>query len=371
MMLQRLLSHLRSVAPDHVEIPILQPADPFLETAGEDLRWRIFITESIDGQTHCLRPEFTIPICLSHLALDGRDGAARRYAYGGSVFRQARQGAAEFRQAGLEDLGNPDKIAADAASIGDLLETLAVAGIDKPHLTLGDQGLFAVVVKNLGLPRTIAERLVRGFGSPHLLDEQISRLSQQNNNGGSNSKADRLAIDGDEAALIAHVEELMADGNLAPGAGRSAAAIAQRMLEKSAESHFRLGNEDALTLRRFLDLEVPLTDAADHLTKFSGDTGIDFGDAGETFLARLSALERAGVNVSRTVYKASFGRNLEYYTGVLFEAHAFAGGKNSGGGGSAIAGGGRYDRLCELLGSPTAVPAVGFSISLDRVEAVL
>jgi ATP phosphoribosyltransferase regulatory subunit len=33
-----------------------------------------------------------------------------------------------------------------------------------------------------------------------------------------------------------------------------------------------------------------------------------------------------------------------------------------------VAGGGRYDRLCTLLGAENPIPAVGFSISLDRVE---
>ncbi len=46
---------------DAPEITILQPADPFLETAGEDLRRRVFITENEVGDALCLRPEFTIP----------------------------------------------------------------------------------------------------------------------------------------------------------------------------------------------------------------------------------------------------------------------------------------------------------------------
>ena len=65
-------------------VPILQDADPFLETAGEDMRRRIFITESASGAMQCLRPEFTIPICLTHAEKPGR------YAYGGTVVRQGR-----------------------------------------------------------------------------------------------------------------------------------------------------------------------------------------------------------------------------------------------------------------------------------------
>jgi hypothetical protein len=84
-------------------VPVIQPADPFLDMAGEDLRRRIFLTESETGETLCLRPEFTIPVCLDHIA--NRAGTPRRYAYLGEVFRQRREGGAEFFQAGIEDLG--------------------------------------------------------------------------------------------------------------------------------------------------------------------------------------------------------------------------------------------------------------------------
>ena len=51
-----------------VDIPVIQPAEPFLDMAGEDLRRRIFLTESETGESLCLRPEFTIPVCRAHIA---------------------------------------------------------------------------------------------------------------------------------------------------------------------------------------------------------------------------------------------------------------------------------------------------------------
>ena len=51
-----LINFLQEVAPDSAEIAMLQPADPFLESAGEDLRRRIFLTETIEGRLMCLRP---------------------------------------------------------------------------------------------------------------------------------------------------------------------------------------------------------------------------------------------------------------------------------------------------------------------------
>src|SRR5687768_2800116 len=100
-----------------IDVPVLQPADPFLDMAGEDLRRRIFLTESETGEALCLRPEFTIPVCLDHIA--ARAATPRRYAYLGEVFRQRREGGSEFFQAGVEDLGELDMAEADARSIAD------------------------------------------------------------------------------------------------------------------------------------------------------------------------------------------------------------------------------------------------------------
>ena len=112
-----------------VEVPVLQPADPFLDMAGEDLRRRIFLTESETGAALCLRPEFTIPVCLDHIA--SQAGTPRRYSYLGEVFRQRREGGNEFFQAGIEDLGDKDTAHADARSIADAhaLLTLTLPGV--------------------------------------------------------------------------------------------------------------------------------------------------------------------------------------------------------------------------------------------------
>jgi ATP phosphoribosyltransferase regulatory subunit len=63
-----LAAYFATTSSEAVNIPILQPADPFLDMAGEDLRSRIFLTENEIGDSLCLRPEFTIPVCRNHIA---------------------------------------------------------------------------------------------------------------------------------------------------------------------------------------------------------------------------------------------------------------------------------------------------------------
>ena len=91
-----------------VEPPVVHPASVFVELAGEDLRRRLYLTSADDGTELALRPDYTIPVCLHHLAT----GAAKRkanYAYLGPVFRMRPGESGEFRQAGVESLGRTDR----------------------------------------------------------------------------------------------------------------------------------------------------------------------------------------------------------------------------------------------------------------------
>ena len=159
-----------------VDVPVIQPADPFLDIAGEDLRRRIFLTESETGESLCLRPEFTIPVCLGHIQANA--ATPRRYSYLGEVFRQRRDGASEFYQAGIEDLGDHDVAAADARAVSDALEVLRGLLPARPlAVTLGDQTVFEAVLAALGLPEGWQRRLVRAFGDRAALDAMLASLS--------------------------------------------------------------------------------------------------------------------------------------------------------------------------------------------------
>ena len=56
-------------------------------------------------------------------------------------------------------------------------------------------------------------------------------------------------------------------------------------------------------------------------------------------------------------FVANFGRDVEYYTGIVFEV--FSGTKE-------IASGGRYDDLLKSLGAKKNIPAVGAAINLKK-----
>jgi len=341
-----------------VDIPVIQPADAFLDMAGEELRRRIFLTESETGKSLCLRPEFTIPVCLHHIATAPAD--KRRYAYLGQVFRQRRDGNNEFYQAGIEDLGTVDTAAADAAAVKDASDTLAALLPGKAlQTTLGDQTVFEAVVAALGLPDGWQTRLVRAFGDPGLLNSLLSDLSRPPGDGpGVDAEAQALLAEANETGLAAVIDARMRATGYLTNSSRTPSEIAQRLIQKSRLASAHLDDRSLGVLRAFLALDTPLAEAPSALARFAQGAGIDIAPALTGFDGRVKALQDLGFDATDTRYRAAFGRPLDYYTGLVFEMAAE---------GAVLAGGGRYDRLLTLLGARTPIPAVGFSLWLDRI----
>ena len=128
-------------------------------------------------------------------------------------------------------------------------------------------------------------------------------------------------------------------------------------------------NAEAVTatiLTRYLAISCSPERAVEALDAFQSEVAIDMGPAIDLFARRNDAFRDSGIDLDRPVFRADFGRNLDYYTGFVFEmrdpdrAH-------EPGGDRPVVGGGRYDGLIERLGSPRPVAACGFSMWLDRL----
>jgi len=343
-----------------VNTPIIQPAEPFLDMAGEDLRRRIFMTESETGESLCLRPEFTIPVCLRHI--ETATGTPKRYSYLGEVFRQRRDGAHEFYQAGIEDLGEKDIAAADARAIGDAVGVLGrLLPARRLTVTLGDQSVFEAVVKALGLPLGWQKRLIHAFGDITHLEALLDRLARPRPVTGLDPQIAALIVSGNEAELVARIDRTMQETGYSTNASRSPTEIARRLQEKLQLAETRLDGGALILLREFLTLQLPLGDASTALAGFADAAGLDLGPAIRQFDARLAALANTGLDLAAMTYRAAFGRPLDYYTGLVFEV-------TEQGQSAVLAGGGRFDRLMTLLGATDHIPAVGFSLWLDRIE---
>lgn len=354
----------REAEAEMVEPSILLPADLFLDTAGEDIRRRLFLTSDVEGCEMCLRPDFTIPICRHYLE-GGEAGREAALGYFGPVFRQRSDEPSEFLQAGIEIFGNEDRAAADADVLALALTAAGLFAVDEPIVKIGDEGLFLALLDGLGLAAPLRRRLRGLFGTSDRLLATIRRLSSGDTAAEPVRHAGILgALAGskpEEARRL--VEDLLGLAGIATVGGRSVHEIAERFLERAAlASEGGLTPEIAAILTRYLAIDCSPDRAVDLLDAFQAEVKIDMGPAIDLFARRNDAFRDCGIDLDRPVFRADFGRNLDYYTGFVFEMRDPERADDR-----QVIGGGRYDGLLERLGSTRPVAACGFSMWLDRL----
>jgi ATP phosphoribosyltransferase regulatory subunit len=333
-----------------VEPPIVHDARVFVELAGEDLRRRLFLTSAPDGSELALRPDYTIPVCLDHLA---RGPAKRRadYAYLGPVFRQRPGESGEFLQAGVESLGRSDRAAADADILALALAAAERLGVKRTAVRIGDSALFAAVLEALDLSKPWRRRLARTFGDPKRLRALVEKAV---NGSGNGAGMDRKTAEKRAAALLA-------ESGLGTIGSRTAREIAERVTEKAALAA-GIGEPARKTLDTFLAIEGSPKQALKSLRALAKRDKLDLDAVLDRFAKRLEAFAKRGVDTESLTFAADFGRRLDYYTGFVFEIH-----DPRRRDGRQIMGGGRYDRLVAMIGHGQSIPAVGFAIWLDRI----
>ena len=346
--------------------PILQPAGPFLDLSGEDIRKRMYLTTDAQGRELCLRPDLTIPVSREYLA-SNIAGRPQGYCYLGPVFRQVRAetgGASEFWQAGIESFGRMDTAAADAEMLALGLEAAAHFGLSEPVVRMGDLGLFSALVAALKLAPAWKRRLIKDFNHKSSLAQDLDRLSIGVVAAQAEYQGVLSALAGsDPKAAHALVTDLLSIAGITAVGGRSVGEIADRFLDQaSLGAAASLPGEARALIERFLAVTGEPDDAAAELRTFARDANVALDPALDLLESRTGFLAARGIDVRRVHFSTAFGRGLDYYTGLVFELHD----PRDRVGGQLVAGG-RYDALLTRLGSATPIPAVGFSVWIERL----
>ena len=288
-----------------------------------------------------------------------------RYCYLGPAFRFPNEHLSpqEFMQAGLEWFAAPDAAAAEARVLKLTISALEATGLTKFRVTLGDLGLFSALLEDTHMPERWRNRLKHHFWRPHAFREVLESFTSSRN-------AKRTSISGHIDKLVNEAaNELVAlemeQRNLPLVGGRSLEEIAARLADKAADrSEATLDQKKADAITGYLDIVERADNLEGHLNRM--DSGRNFNEARKYFQKRLAEMEELGLNPRRFEFKATFGRELEYYTGFVFQIEV-----ETPGGFVAVAGGGRYDNLLSDMGSPVPVSAVGCAIYTERLKAVL
>jgi ATP phosphoribosyltransferase regulatory subunit len=355
---------------------VLQPAEPFLDLSGEDIRKRMFLTTDPDGRELCLRPDLTIPVSRDYLASPVA-GRAQGFCYLGQVFRHRQDEASEFLQAGIESFGRPDIAAADAEMLALGLDATAHYRLATPDIRIGDVGLFAALIAALDLAPAWKRRLIKDFNHKTSLAQDLERLTptlpSPASEGGIGKGLSRPEYQGVLAALAgsdpkgAHalVTDLLSIAGITAVGGRSVGEIADRFLEQAAlGAQTSLPRETRALIERFLTIAGDPDEAAAELRTLAKDSSLKLDAALDLFESRTGFLAARGIDVRRIKFSTAFGRGLDYYTGFVFELHDPAG-RAAG----QLVAGGRYDGLLTRLGSKKPTPAVGFAAWIERLVA--
>lgn len=343
----------------HAAPHILQPAEPFLDLSGEDIRKSLYLTTDLSGEELCLRPDLTIPVARDYLA-SRQAGQPAGFSYLGPVFRYRHGKPSEFQQAGIESFGRQDRAAADAEMLGLALNAAAALGQTEVDIKTGDVALFAALLEALDLYPVWKRRLMKDFNRKVSLAADLDRLTLAETPVRNEYEGVLAALAGsDRKAALALVTDLMSIAGATNLGGRSVAEIADRFLEQSTLKGGALP-KDALTLiRRFLGICGAPDAAVAELRKLAADGGLALTAAIDEFEQRIGFMAARGIDTARITFATAFGRGLDYYTGFEFEL------QRKGNGAEPLIAGGRYDGLLSQLGAPAPIPAVGFSIWID------
>jgi len=342
---------------------ILQPAEPFLDLSGEDIRKRMYLTSDPQGRELCLRPDLTIPVSRDYLA-SPEAGKPRGFCYLGPVFRHRGDSGGEFLQAGIESFGREDIAAADAEMLALGLQATAHYGLAAPNIRMGDVALFCALVAVLDLAPAWKRRLIKDFNHKTSLAQDLDRLSV----GAANARPEyqgvlAALVGADPKGAHALVTDLLSIAGITAVGGRSVSEIADHFLEQAA-----LGAQPSLPrhtralIETFLAIAGDPHAAAAKLKAFAREAKIGLDGVIELFESRTRALAQSGIDVSTVHFSTAFGRGLDYYTGFVFELYAPRAQASE-----PLVAGGRYDGLLSRLGSARPISAVGFAVWIERL----
>lgn len=326
------------------DTPVLQPADPFIDLLGEEMRRRLFSFTDPRGESLCLRPDLTIPTARAYLDTGAEATSSQRLCYQGTAFRYQPRGAGkpeEFTQLGFEILNGTQPLRDEIEVFGLTMDLLADMGVTEFEVFVNDLALFEAALIDLNLtPRQIA-RLNRAYAHGGSLETTLAALQKT-------PESQPRSLPADAPAVII---------------GRDRDEILSRFEDKQAAAQATpLSNDMAETILNLSKVSCAALALEQGLTR----QGIKIGTAMAAQLAhyetRLTALQQKFGSRSAK-FAANRGRKLAYYTGFVFEIIVPSLGPRQ-----AIASGGRYDALLSALGASTPMPAIGAALALERVN---
>ena len=323
------------------EPDVLLDSEYIIERSGEKFRSSMLTFESEDGKTMCLRPDLTVASCIGYLQ---KKSPSKIY-YSGQAYRRSSIKETSFinDQLGIEILGSKNQIQDDFKVIRTVLNSVKKTKSKKIQVKVGDISLFKNLINALDMPERWKLRLIRHFWRPRYFEELLKRLEK-------NTDIDAVTFDSDKKRFN-EMKKLDQDKVIA---GRSILEILKRFDKKIKDPRsFSDGKKIVKIIKSFLKINCKISELDKKLLGFAKKNNLKkniFRD-----FKSIQNLKKLNQNVH---FIANFGRDVEYYTGIVFEVFAEK---------KEIARGGRYDDLLKSLGAKKNIPAVGAAINLKNI----
>ena len=312
---------------EQISPAIIQPADVFLDVVGESIRGRTYVFSDPDGEELCLRPDLTVPTARLYLERYPEADTKAKYSYNGSAFRFQPAGTIatnprEFFHAGVERLGGAERDVEDASVIAILIDAVKKAGLENFQLKIGDLELFKALLRALEIPNRWQTRLQHQFWRPENFRELVHRLTSEDLDAVKTVPPDLVkelnpAKPAEAQKLIAAYLE---EKNIPLIGARTLAEITEHLLEEVEDVRTEPLSTDAANLiEAYVGITAPPRAAGARIADLIGESGIDMADELNAFRKRIDRMSEAGIDFAGAVFCAEFGRNLEYYSGLVFE----------------------------------------------------
>jgi len=341
---ENILKTVKSRGYKYIELDAVIGANQIIQRSGENFRQYMFSFQDPNGNEMCLRPDLTIVSCLRYLK--NKTKAKEKIFYSGQAFRKTgdKGGKIIRNQIGYEIIGSQNTKQDDNEIIQTSIKTIQKIKKMKLKIEVGNIKLFNLLLDKLKLPKRWKLRLSRHFWRKKYFESLLKRLE-------TNSDIDPIGVEVDKKRY----RKMKSENQNKMIGGRKISEILNRFNNKIKDPRkFSEGKKTASIIREYLKISCPINLARKKLNSFFLKHKIKIDIKDEFFPSK----NKLGKN--KIIFSTNFGRELEYYTGMVFNIKDQSN--------TNLIQGGRYDDLLSNLGSKRKILAVGAAINLNFYE---
>ena len=343
---EKILRSVKSKGFKYIELPSVIDTNHIVQRSGERFRKFIFSFTDQKGNELCLRPDLTIASCLRYLEnnLKGKE----KIFYTGQAYRksQNKKDSIIRNQVGFEIIGSQDEKNDDKEIVNTSLRSLKNFSYSSGTMTVGNVEIFNLLISKLDIPKRWKLRLSRHFWREKYFNDLLKRLE-------TNSDVDPTIVEVDKKRY----QKMLKDNQSSIVASRTIKEILERFDKKIKDPRrTSKGRNISKIIKEFLRIKCPINKAAKKLNKFFKKNRINLVVDQKYFPVTKNKISKLNI-----IFSTAFGRQLEYYTGIVFKIDIKSKSKIIN-----CCNGGRYDKLISDLGLKKQTPAVGAAFNLSN-----